>query len=85
MITLKFIIFGIIAVVILVLLVKNLNRWAEEFRQYNIKSIKKTIGNNFFVKPLEGWFGTFFSKVWVIFMVLVFIGGVFFVLFGGNL
>lgn len=81
MITLKLVVFGIIALVTLIVLVTNLTKWAESFRQYNIQNIKKTTNSKFPVKPLEGWFGTFFSRVWVIFMSLVLLGGIYFVLF----
>jgi len=79
MISIKTIIFVIIAVVALIVLIKNLNQWASRFRQYMLAQANSVFGGG------VGWdkpWALFLSKAMLVFFGLMFIVGAYVLIFG---
>ncbi len=78
----KMIILIIVIISVIIVLKKNLNKWAIEFRDYNAKQFKSYYGDELgFIKSAEKPWFLFFCKVQILFASLMFITGIYVVLF----
>lgn len=72
MITFKLIILGVVVVITILTLIKNLNRWAIQMSLNDAKGLKESFGNRFgFVKSTEQKWYLLFCKVWIIFVSIM--------------
>ena len=78
MLTVKIVAFAIFAVIALIILYKNTNRWSERFQKYMLSQTLKVFGSG------EGWdepWAKYLSKVMVVFFGLMFIVGIYVAIF----